>query len=370
MQDLTVVRCGASPRMERLLEGLAKTTGNRQQATGDAGQNLPCPQGRGTGLKAGGEASPDLLLFAISVDKYGPDEEYTKLLRRVRAGEFVGCLAAVIVVGETELDTKAVGRELIFHLDRAGCAFPERPLVEATGSMRNLRIVQKNLELPTPEDALLAAAKSLLERLQSFSPPRFDAPRLLVLHASDHKTSNTLCLGDMVLEELDPRFQVRTLSLRNGTIEDCRGCSFKVCSHYANKGSCFYGGSIAQEVLPAIRDCDALLLLLPNYNDSVGANIMAFINRLTSLHVNNELSGRRLYAIVVSGYSGGELVATQAMGALCLNKSFLLPPAFCMLETSNDPGEIQQQPSIRDRAAAFARRMEQELLFPEQSRGI
>ena len=355
MPGLTVIRCGASPRMERLLEGLGFADAAENE------KNLPCLQGRGTGLKASGGVPSDLLLFAISVDALGASEEYVRLLRRVRSGDYTGCLAAVIVVGETELDTKAVGRELIFHLNRAGCAFPERPLVEATGSMRNLRITQKNLGLSDPEDALLAAAQSLLERLQSFSPPRFDAPRLLVLHASDHATSNTLCLGDMVLRELSERFRVRTLSLRNGTIEDCRGCSFKVCSHFANKGSCFYGGSIAQEVLPAVRDCDALLLLLPNYNDSVGANIMAFINRLTSLHVNNELSGRRLYAIVVSGYSGGELVATQAMGALCLNKSFLLPPGFCMLETSNDPGEILRQPGISDRAAAFARRMEQEM---------
>ena len=335
MPELTIIRCGSSPRMERLLERL---------------QLSEFPDSR-------------RLLFAVSVDAFGASEEYVRLLRRIRSGDYTGCLAAVIVVGETELDTKAVGRELIFHLNRAGCAFPERPLVEATGSMRNLRITQKNLGLSDPEDALLAAAKSLLERLQSFSPPRFDTPRLLVLHASDHATSNTLCLGDMVLRTLSERFQVRTLSLRNGTIEDCRGCSFKVCSHFANKGSCFYGGSIAQEVLPAVRDCDALLLLLPNYNDSVGANIMAFINRLTSLHVNNELSGRRLYAIVVSGYSGGELVATQAMGALCLNKSFLLPPDFCMLETSNDPGEILRQPGISDRAAAFARQMEQEILL-------
>ena len=362
MQDLTVIRCGASPRMERVLDALSQASGIRHQASGDAEHNLPCLQGRGTGLKAGGGVPSDMLLFAVSVDRYGPDEEYVRLLRRVRAGEFSGCLAGVLVVGETELDTKALGRELIFHLDRAGCAFPERPLVEATGSMRNLRITQKNLGLASPEEALMAAARALVERMRCFSPPKFEAPRLLVLHASDHKTSNTLCLGDMVIEALDPRFQVRTLSLRNGTIEDCRGCSFKVCSHFANKGSCFYGGSIAQEVLPAVRDCDALLLLLPNYNDSVGANIMAFINRLTSLHVNNELSGRRLYAIVVSGYSGGELVATQAMGALCLNKSFLLPPAFCMLETSNDPGEILRQPGIQDRAAAFARSLGAEML--------
>ena len=353
MQSLSLIRCGTGSRMDRLLRALTLPPGSRTLSSADW-------------REAGPEAEKDgILLFAVSVDEYGPDGEFTALLRRIRSGGVIGGRAGVIVVGETELDTKDVGRRLIFHLDMAGCTFPERPLVEATGSMRNLNVLKKNLGLSSPEEALLAASEALLDRLLGFVPPRFDRPRLLVLHASDHATSNTLCLGDMVLEQLDGRIAVRTLSLRNGTIEDCRGCSFKVCAHFANKGACFYGGSIAQEVLPAVRDCDALLLLLPNYNDSVGANIMAFINRLTSLHVNNELSGRRLFAIVVSGYSGGELVATQAMGALALNKAFLLPPRFCMLETSNDPGEILKQSGIRDRAAAFARGIERELLGAE-----
>ena len=296
-------------------------------------------------------------LFAVGMDDLGPLPETTELLRFIRShpDRFKGGVVGVAVDGTGEVDTKSLARRLILQLDMAGCAFPERPLVEATGSMRNLRITKKRLGLSEPEDALLAAAEALLERMRRHVPPRFEAPRLLVLHASDHKTSNTLCLGDLVLEKLDPRFQVRTLSLRNGTIEDCRGCSFKICSHYANKGACFYGGSIAQEVLPAVRDCDALLLLLPNYNDSVGANIMAFINRLTSLHVNNELSGRRLYAIVVSGYSGilnFEIPAEQ-------DKPVSLE---YIRKTSNDPGEILTQPGIRDRAAAFARRLEEEIL--------
>ena len=116
----------------------------------------------------------------------------------------------------------------------------------------------------------------------------------------------------------------------------------------------FYGGSIATEVFPAVQACDILLLLLPNYNDAVGANIMAFINRLSSLHVSGALSGKTLFAVAVSGYSGGDLVAEQAMGALCLNKSFLLPPRFCLLETANDPGEVLRLPGIAQRAAAFA----------------
>ena len=354
MQNLTVLRCGSSPRMERVLASLKHSVG--------AVKTSPACRGGGPAVRPVEGSGSTHLLFAISVDAYGPSEEYTSLLRQIRASDYTGAVAGVLVVGETELDTKALARELIFQLNRRGCAFPERPLVEATGSLRNLRVLQKRLGLAEPEAALEAAARALVQRLLSFDPPRFARPRLLVLHASDRATSNTLSLGELVLEALGPGFAVRTLSLRNGAIEDCRGCSYKVCSHFAARGSCFYGGSIASEVLPAVRDCDALLLLLPNYNDAVGANVMAFINRLTGLHVNNELSGRRLYAVVVSGYSGGDLVAQQALGALCLNKSFLLPPNFCLLETANDPGEILRTPGIRERAAAFAERMAREML--------
>ena len=59
---------------------------------------------------------------------------------------------------------------------------------------------------------------------------------------------------------------------------------------------------------------------------------------------------------------GGDIVAKQAMGALCLNRSFLLPPCFCLMETANDPGEAVALPGIRDRAAAFAARISRELL--------
>lgn len=352
MQTLTLIPIGHDPRMD-LVKGCIRDKAHVTELSPDAFfETPPAPSG----------CAP--LLFLAAVDDLGVSEAFVRTLRRVRAlGDGLrGCVAGVILLGSTELDTKNAARELIFALDTAGCAFPERPLVEATGSMRNLRVTQRTHALSSPEDALAFAVESLLDRLLSFAPPRYAAPRLLVLHASDRPTSNTLALGDLVLDSLDKRFSVKTLSLRNGTIEDCRGCAYTVCSHFASKGSCFYGGSISQEVIPAVQDCDGLLLLLPNYNDAVGANVMAFINRLTSLHVSGGLSGQRLYALVVSGYSGGDIVAKQAMGALCLNRSFLLPPCFCLMETANDPGEAVRLPGIRQRAASFADRIGRELL--------
>ena len=40
-----------------------------------------------------------------------------------------------------------------------------------------------------------------------------------------------------------------------------------------------------------------------------------------------------------------------------MNKSFFLPPHFCLLETANERGSLLHLPGIRDTAAAFAREM-------------
>ena len=58
---------------------------------------------------------------------------------------------------------------------------------------------------------------------------------------------------------------------------------------------------MVEKVYPAIIKSDVLVLICPNYNDSVSANIMAFINRLTALFCFFYFSSKRIYAIVVCG---------------------------------------------------------------------
>ncbi len=233
--------------------------------------------------------------------------------------------------------------------------------MEGTGSLHNLDVLSRNMGLSQAE-TYRETARALLRRLSGFSPPKPERPRVLMLHASDHATSNTLALGGALRGRLEPDIAFEELSLRNGAVFDCRGCSYTVCSHYAKSQSCFYGGSIVDEVYPALMRAGALLLLLPNYNDSVSANIMAFINRLTSLQLFHDLGEKYLFAVVVSGYSGGDLVAQQALGALCLNKGFLLPPRFCLMETANDPGAALAAPGVAQRLDAFANRIREVLL--------
>lgn len=235
----------------------------------------------------------------------------------------------------------------------AGCWLMGKPLLEATGSLRNMDVRAKKMGCSW-RSAYDVLAAQLVQRLLQFSVPAIENPLLLMLHASNQKTSNTLALGRQVCHLLETHVATRELSLRNGTIHDCNGCTYRVCSHFAEQGGCFYGGAMVEAVYPAVLESDALLVLCPNYNDALSANVMAFINRLTSLTVNNLLQRKLLFGIVVSGYSGGDLVAQQLLGALCLNKSFTLPPYCCMLETANDPNTAMHLDGIDTRLQYFA----------------
>ena len=125
---------------------------------------------------------------------------------------------------------------------------------------------------------------------------------------------------------------MQEISLQNGSVIDCNGCPYQTCRHFGETCSCFYGGVIVEEVYPAILDCDGLIVLCPNYNDAVSANLSAFINRLTALFSQVRFYDKAVFCLVVSGYSGGDIVAKQILGALNMNKTFCcLPDLRCWL---------------------------------------
>lgn len=343
MDELTVVSLGLRPRLRGVLEfALSGVPHTRLSLDAD---ELPPLHGR-------------RIVFALSMDAYGPDASFYRLIRRLRAVPDLleGAFGVLLVDGAGEFYTKQAAQTLVLAANAAGCAFPGKPLVEATGSLHNLDVLSRRMQLDHM-DVYRESARLLVERLQQFSLPKCTRPRILMLHASDQKTSNTLAMGEHISGLLEPGCDLEELSLRNGTVHDCRGCSYKVCAHYAQQNSCFYGGAIVDDVYPALIRCNALMLLCPNYNDSVSANIMAFINRLTSLQLFHSLQDKYLYAVIVSGYSGSDLVAQQVLGALCLNKAFILPPRFCLTQTANDPGSAMQSPAIDARLSDFSQRI-------------
>lgn len=77
-----------------------------------------------------------------------------------------------------------------------------------------------------------------------------------------------------------------------------------------------YGGVIAEDVYPAVKRANAVVMLCPNYNDALSANMTAFINRLTALFSFIRDADKALFGIIVSGYSGSDIVAEQLIAAL------------------------------------------------------
>ena len=118
------------------------------------------------------------------------------------------------------------------------------------------------------------------------------------------------------------------------------------------------------EVYPAVRRCDGIVMLCPNYNDALSANLTAFINRLTALFRQTRFYNKALFALVVSGYSGSDIVARQIISAMNMNKSFYLPGRFALLETANNPGEALAMPDIDCQLDAFADNIRATLLAP------
>ena len=213
--------------------------------------------------------------------------------------------------------------------------------------------VQAELGGTDEPTAFRLALAELAERLTAWEGPPA-VKNVLALHASARATSNTLALWELVKAGLGPDIAVQEVCLQNGTLADCIGCSYTACLHFGQGGGCFYGGPMVDEVFPAVKDCDALVMLCANYNDALAANLTAFVNRLTALFRQSRFYEKRLYGLIVSGYSGGDLLARQLISGLNMNKSFYLPPRFCLLETANEKGSLVKLPGIARRGAAFA----------------
>lgn len=293
------------------------------------------------------------IVFCCEVDEAGFDVPLFTLLKELgRCGKdsLSGSIGAVFIHSAGGLYTKSLAQRIIFLANTLGCSFIGHPVVEATGDYLNFSAWQKVMKLPL-KDICLKQSKKLLQRLLEFKFK--SAEKLLVLHASSRKTSNTLMLWNIVEKNLNG-IDIRILSVENGRIFDCLGCSFKTCLHYSQQKSCFYGGVVVEEVYPAIEKADSIVWVCPNYNDAVSANLMAVINRLTALYRKISFYDKSIYSIIVSGNSGSDSVACQLIGALNINKGFYLPPYFSLMSIANDPGSILNVVGIEGKASSFA----------------
>jgi len=301
------------------------------------------------------------IVFAIELDECGFNISLFEILLKLRKkgnDSLLGSSAVIIIQSPSELFTKNIAQRIIFLASLMGCRFPGHPVVEATNNLHNFITWQKIYNLSLKE-IYQKQAKELVDKLMDEKPILIKNPKMLVLHSSSFKTSNTLMLWQMVKENLKIK-NLRELHVENGTVVDCRGCSYKTCVHYSQEKSCFYGGIMVKEILPAIEDADCTIWLCPNYNDAISAKLMAVINRLTVLYKRVRFWDKSLFSIIVSGNSGSDCVAEQLLGALNINKGFRLPPYFALMATANDPGAIKKIKGVEKKAEKFAQNIMKE----------
>lgn len=301
------------------------------------------------------------ILFAVELNNAGFSIGILEILEKLYSSgvdALSGSIGALLIKSPNQLFTKSAAQNIVFLANLLGCEFPGHPAVEATEGFENLRTWQKNMNLPL-QDICIELSKRLGERLQNCEPATITRPKILALHSSSRKTSNTLELWHMVSKDL-LCCDITELHVENGDVLDCKGCSYKTCTHYSSQNSCFYGGIMIKEILPAIQKSDAVVWICPNYNDALSANLTAVINRLTALYRTTNFYNKTIFSVIVSGNSGSDSLARQLIGALNINKGFRLPPYFSIMATANDTGEIKKVNDIGQKAFRFAQNIVRE----------
>ena len=76
----------------------------------------------------------------------------------------------------------------------------------------------------------------------------------------------------------------------------------------ASLKSGFYGGPMVDEVFPAVRECDALVMLCANYNDALSANLTA-----------SQKASRKLTDCTFTARLAGAIHFTEIKGTLTYN---------------------------------------------------
>lgn len=302
------------------------------------------------------------LLLVVESDEYGFDRSVMDFLRIMdrRCPTFWDESVVGLLVCSSSIDfTKSQSNHLIYLLNRRGAAFPGHPVVEVIEGLMNFRTWQNHLALPR-EEILHMQLHRLLSRISQTAetqPWRCGATNILVVHASDRSRSNTWTLWQMVRQKLnDQGFKpiIVELDFSGQYIDDCSACSFERCLAFGQINSCLHQDQVSRELYSALQQASDVVWLAPNYNDALSGRLSSIINRLSAPYRQNPFYDKRTHSIVVSGNSGCNSVHSQLIGALTVNKGFLLPPKATLSAIANDPRDVLSYPHIEELAERFA----------------
>lgn len=317
---------------------------------------------------------PSRLLLALSMGEEGGNREQLSLLSALRqeSRSLQGCVAGMVVEAESLFFAKNFTTQLAFALNRAGCALVSSPLVEGVKENTSVGATLAPVEVSPlftiapsdPRYPYVNGITQLAERINGLgfrgnSPltGRPKRPKLLAIHASLEEESNLSDLWDEVELRLSPFMDLDEVSLRQQTVSTCVECNLHHCYHFRPSGQCFYGGVLGREGFKRLAEADALLLTCKNYHNGLHPRQSAFLHYISDLFPKKTFSEKALYALIVSPYGGGDLVANQLIATLSLDNVFYLPPKFAMMETASQPMEALGLPEIEGRLDQFSHRI-------------
>ena len=167
-----------------------------------------------------------VLLFAAQTDTAGMDAATLAMLRFLHLHEkeqlLAGSRAGILIDGENDFFTKDLGRRIAFAASLCGCVIPGKPLVESASDLHSFTVLA-SLWQTDRYAAYLKSCRLLVEKLRTFAPVQITRPKILAVHAGNHKTSNSLSLWQLTAAALADKAEIEEISLRNGQIWDCRG---------------------------------------------------------------------------------------------------------------------------------------------------
>lgn len=298
----------------------------------------------------------EALIIICDLNEIGRDEGIDQLVKAWRTQSLRGKTIGLICRTGNDWHTKTYSRSMALIMNDLGAVVLGKALVEILPEFHNFSAWKKTSAM-TLEEIAMTRVSDLVQRMSNFKPKKIQVPNVLVIHSCVEKTSNTLALWRLtegVLKNLKPEIQIRESYLARGSITDCIGCNYRVCTQEAQNLSCVVGGQFVEEIMPLLEWANAIVWLCPNYNDTISADLIAVINRMSGFYRTRDLSQKSVYAVIVSGNSGTDAVANQLLGSLILNKGYMLPPHFCLSEIASDPLSVLEKRAVKEKSEAFA----------------
>lgn len=308
-------------------------------------------------------ALPARLLLAVSLGADGMTPSLNDFLKKLREEPMLmrGTVAGIVLESEKDLYGKDYACQLAQSLNASGCALVPRPLVEATGSLSHFSSEELNRPLnENPFSGYIKAVTALSQRIigpgfRGKSPltGQAEAPKLLAVDVCLDLEPNLSDLWDEISYRLHPFITCHNISLRKESIHSCQQCNIHRCDHFQPQANCFYGSALSEEALLKLAETDALLLICSNYHNALHPQMAGFLQQISALMSPKLFPTKALYTLVVSPYSGGDMVVKQILTTLSLDGSFYIPPKFAMLETAGQPMEALGLSGIETRLDSF-----------------